>query len=291
MASTIYNLVKNWLKENKQPPKFPLACIYDLTNMFSTLQYFASDKILMRMREITSLLEITRDTHDLDWSKCSFPSKFVHKKTKDPLFFTIPLFPRGETTYLSRTDVVDISFSLNKIADILQEAGCKYIVYDVPNIDVKQVDSSIIPPILNSNYLILVLDCTKNDYHELATEIEEIISYVEILNKIANAKLSVNAVILNNFNEKAKSENWVQNLEVNYNVSVIGEIREDSKFTTVSGQYGIATEESHIKEMKSAVDFEKITTGLEEIFQSKETFRYILQKQWDEFEDRIYSII
>ncbi|UCE14614.1 MAG: hypothetical protein JSV04_05390, partial [Candidatus Heimdallarchaeota archaeon] len=82
MASISYEIVKNWIKKDQEMLfDFPIACIFDFSNMYSTLLFFASDKILMRMGELTSLIEEMRSSTEPDWSKCSFPSKFVHKDT------------------------------------------------------------------------------------------------------------------------------------------------------------------------------------------------------------------
>ncbi|UCG01309.1 MAG: hypothetical protein JSW11_17035, partial [Candidatus Heimdallarchaeota archaeon] len=175
MASISYEIVKNWIKEKHEKQyDFPIACIFDFSNMYSTLLFFASDKILMRMGELTSLIEEMRSSTEPDWSKCSFPSKFVHKDTNEPLFFMIPLFPRGMTSFLSKTETLDLTKIFWDISLLLEKAGTHYIFFDLPVIEVRERKNAVIPALLNSNIIVGVVDCSKAKYEELSREIENL---------------------------------------------------------------------------------------------------------------------
>jgi hypothetical protein len=288
MASTIYNLVNTWISEKKEVPAFPVACIYDLSNMFSTLQFFASDKILMDMGELNSLVEIMEESITVDWSKCSFPSKFVYKDTTNPLFFMIPIFPRGQSIQMSKDDVVNLSKTLWNISETIGKEGCQYIVYDLPNIDSTRLNRPLVPPLINSNYIIAILDCSEDKYHELENELKTLKSAIETLSPLGSPGLFINAIILNQITEKVRTENWVKRVQEDHGITVIGTIREDPRLVSVSSKYEIAVEEKHIKETRSAPDFIEVAAKLDEIIKDKRSIRFFSSKQFDDLEERVY---
>jgi hypothetical protein len=289
MASLSYNLVNSWIKQSKKLPDFPVACIFDLSSMYYTLQYFATDKILMKLNEITSILDLMRDSNEVDWSKCSIPSKFVHKQTNNPIIFMIPVFPRGITNYLTKNETTELSSVLMKISGIIEMAGCNYIIYDLPGVDTMTDNYSLIPPLLNSNFVIGVVDCNKESYDILETEINILQSFINKMNMLALPSLAINALVFNQVTERVKSEKWIENIEKTYNIPVIGKIREDPQLIAISSQFEIPTEEKHNKKLKSYKDFTAAVKQLREQLNSTNQIRNVEKNQMDILEEKIYT--
>ncbi|MHA2202360.1 MAG: hypothetical protein ACW991_01605 [Candidatus Hodarchaeales archaeon] len=289
MASISYEIVKNWIKEHQETQfDFPIACIFDFSNMYSTLLFFASDKILMRMGELTSLLEEMRSSTEPDWSKCSFPSKFVHKDTNEPLFFMIPLFPRGMSSFLSKTETLDLTKILMDISLILEKAGSNYIFFDLPMIEVRERNNSVIPALLNSNIIIGVVDCSKAKYEEISREIESLLAFVSDYNSIASPKLSLNGIIFNQVSEKVLSNKWLERVSNDFSLKLYGKIREDQQFITITSQYQIPTIDSLFRKMKCAKDFQSTAEEMIHDF-NVSNFREVTEYQHQYLKDRIYS--
>ena len=289
MASISYEIVKNRIKEDQEKQfDFPIACIFDFSNMYSTLLFFASDKILMRMGELTSLIEEMRSSTEPDWSKCSFPSKFVHKDTNEPLFFMIPLFPRGMTSFLTKTETLDLTKILWDISLLLEKAGTRYIFYDLPVIEVREKNNSIIPALLNSNIIVGVVDCSKEKYEELSKEIESLLVFLSDYNSIANPKLSLNGVIFNQVSEKVLSNKWLERIANDFSIKTYGKIREDLQFITITSQYQIPTIDSLFGKMKCAKDFQSTAEGMIRDF-TESIIREVTDNQYQYLKDRIYS--
>lgn len=291
MASICYNLVNRWVKEANRDPEFPVACIYDFSNMYSTLQYFATDKMLTRLNELTSIVDVMKSTKgiDFDWSLCTFPSKFAHKRTKDPLFFVVPIFPRGMTSDMTKDEIVELAKILNHIAESIANADCQYVIYDLPIIDTMSSNLTVIPALVNSNYIISVIDCQKPSYQALENELKSLIGFIEKTNRFTTPELKINGLILTHISEKVKTENWVENLEQTFHIPIIGKIREDSHFTSVSSKYEIPTEEKHVKKLKYFDDFNIATEELNKNLQTDSSLRKITGKQIEVLEKKIYS--
>ncbi|MHA2101684.1 MAG: hypothetical protein ACW99A_23800, partial [Candidatus Kariarchaeaceae archaeon] len=281
MASIAYNLVKNWVKESQTVPEFPVACIYDFSNMYSTIQYFATDKILTRMNELTSILDLMKDSvgAELDWSMCSFPSKFAHKKTNDPLFFMIPIFPRGITSNLEKSEIIELTKILNEISETIENATCQYIVYDLPSIDTMGDNLALIPALLVSNFIVAVVDCTKPNYNSVEDEIRSLTSFVDKTNKIASPKLAINGLVLTHISEKIKSEKWIEKIAESFNIPIIGTITADPHFSTISSKYEIPTEEKHEKKLKHVRDFYSTVRALNEQLNNDDNVRNVMNNQ------------
>lgn len=289
MASISYEIVKNRIKEDQEKRfDFPIACIFDFSNMYSTLLFFASDKILMRMGELTSLIEEMRSSTEPDWSKCSFPSKFVHKDTNEPLFFMIPLFPRGMTSFLSKTETLDLTKFFWDISLILENAGASYIFFDLPIIEVRERNNSIIPALLNSNSIVGVVDCSKAKYEELSREIESLLVFVSDYNSIANPKLALNGIVFNQVSEKVLSNKWLERVANDFSLKIYGKIREDQQFITITSQYQIPTIDSLFGKMKCAKDFQSTAEEMIRDF-NESNIREVTENQYQYLKDRIYS--
>lgn len=291
MASIAYNLVKNWVKESDTLPDFPVACIYDFSYMYTTIQYFATDKILTRMNELTSIIDLMKDSVgvELDWSMCSFPSKFAHKKTNDPLFFMIPIFPRGITTELKKSDIIELTKILHDISETVENAMCQYIVYDLPLIDTMGDNLALIPALLVSNYVIAVVDCSKANYEALENEIQSLNSFIERINRLAAPKLAINGLVLTHISEKVRSEKWIEKLAESLKIPIIGTITFDPYFSTVSSKYEIPTEEKHEKKLKHAKDFHSAVRALNNQLNTGDSVRYATTNQVKILEERIYT--
>ncbi|MFX1286737.1 MAG: hypothetical protein ACFFB5_24075 [Promethearchaeota archaeon] len=290
MASISYEIVKKWIKEEQEkPPDFPVACIFDFSNMYSTLLFFASDKILMRMGEMTSLIEEMKSSTKPDWSKCSFPSKFVHKSTNEPLFFMIPLFPRGMTSSLSKTETFELTKIIWEISQTIEKAGASYIFFDLPVIESIERNYLIIPALLNSNIIIGVVDCKKTKYQEISKEIENLLSFVSEYNMIATPKLALNGVIFNQISEKVLSSKWLERVTEEFSLKVYGKISEDKQFFKVTSQYQIPTIDSLFSEMKCARDFQSTAEVIVDDLKESDTIRQVTESQQEYLKDRIYS--
>ncbi|UCE13888.1 MAG: hypothetical protein JSV04_01620, partial [Candidatus Heimdallarchaeota archaeon] len=258
------------------------------SNMYSTLLFFASDKILMRMGELTSLIEEMRSSTEPDWSRCSFPSKFVHKDTNEPLFFMIPLFPRGMTSFLSKTETLDLTKILWDISLLLKKAGTHYIFFDLPIIQVRERKNSVIPALLNSNTIIGVVDCNKAKYEELSREIQSLIAFVSDHNSIAHPKLSLNGIIFNQVSEKVLSSKWLERVTNDFSLKIYGKISADQQFISITSQYQIPTTDTYFGKMKCSRDF--ASTAEEIIRDFKDSnLREVSENQYQYLKDRIYS--
>ena len=292
LASLAYNLVNNWVKEASKDPDFPVACIYDFSNMYSTIQYFATDKMLTRLNELTSILEIMRNTKgvNFDWSICTFPSKFAHKKTQNPLFFLVPIFPRGMTSDLKKADIIELTKILNHIAEAISQSNCQFVLYDLPIIDTMGDNLALIPALVNSNTIISIIDCKKPNFQAVENELKALLTYVEKMSFLTSPSLSINGIILTNINEKVKSENWIEKIQQNYTIPIIGQIREDSYFNTVSSKYEIPTEETHVNKLKFYNDFTLTTNSLQNSLSIESSIRKIRGNQAELLEDKIYSL-
>lgn len=289
MASISYEIVKNWIKEDQEKRfDFPVACIFDFSNMYSTLLFFASDKILMRMGELTSLIEEMRSSTEPDWSKCSFPSKFVHKDTNEPLFFMIPLFPRGMTSFLSKTETLDLTKFFWDISLILEKEGTRYIFFDLPVIELRERNNSFIPALLNSNIIVGVVDCSKAKYEELSREVETLLAFVTDYNSIAEPNLTFNGIIFNQVSERILMNKWLERVANEYSVKVYGKIREDQHFITITSQYQIPTVDSLFMDMKCAKDFQSTAEEMIRDFEDS-NIREVTENHYEYLKDRIYS--
>lgn len=292
MASICYNLVNNWVKEQQKDPDFPVACIYDFSNMYSTLQYFATDKMLTRLNELTSIVDVMKNTKgvNFDWSLCTFPSKFAHRKTKNPLFFVVPIFPRGITSDLRKDEIIELTKLLDHIAEAISSANCQFVLYDLPLIDTMSSNLAVLPALVNSNYVICVIDCKKPSYQAFENEWNSLNSFIEKTSQLTSPGLIVNGIILTNINEKVKSEKWIEKLGQSSAVPIIGQIREDPYFITVSSKYEIPTEEQHASKLKYYNDFKMTTDALKNNLKVDSSIRKIKGNQADLLEKRIYSI-
>jgi hypothetical protein len=292
MASISYEMVKRQLKDHKEkPPDFPIACIFDFSNMYSTLHYYASDKILMRMKELTSLLEILRSSSiELDWSRCSIPSKFVHKDTKEPLFLIIPLFTRGITSFISKTETLELSKAIWEISQLIEKAGSSYIFFDLPEIDIMERDNSVIPALLNSNIVIGVVDCNKSTYAELTREIEIMQSLLSGLELVANPPLSLGGIILNQVTERALIGNWAEKVAEEYFLNIYGKIGEDPQFNKIIIKKEIPTIETHIRKLRCAKDLKSTAESINKALSETSLIRNVTEKQQNYLKERIFSL-
>ena len=291
MASICYNLVNTWVKEVETDPDFPVACIYDFSNMYSTLQYFATDKMLTRLNELTSIVEVMKNTKgvNFDWSLCTFPSKFAHKKTKEPLFFVVPIFPRGMTSDLRKDDIIELTKILKHIAEAISKAKCQFVIYDLPIIDTMGSNLAVLPALVNSNYIVGVIDCRKPNYHALENELHALTLFIEKTSSLTTPGLAINGLILANIDERAKSEKWIEKFEKECIIPVIGQIREDSYFTTVSSKYEIPMEEKHASKLKFYTDFTSVTNVLKNNLNMESSIRKLQGNQAEILEEKIYS--
>ena len=291
MAVMSYEIVKKWVKESNKPiPDFPLACVFDFSNMYSTLQFFASDKILMRMGELTSLVEEMTSSPTLDWSKCSFPSKFVHKETKDPLFFMIPVFPRGVTSSLSKSESLELTKNIWDISQSIKKAGTQYIFFDLPLIEVREKRFYEISALLNSNLIFGVIDTDKPDIDKIIAEIQTLESFLRDYNILAESGLSLSGLIFNKISEKVLSEKWLDQIMENFPYPIVGMIREDHEFTKVVSRYEIPTVESMIEEMKCANDLQAAAEMTLQVSNDSSLSRGIPSIKYQSLEEKIFKM-
>lgn len=274
ILSTIsYELVKQRIasKEIKKL-EFPLACVFDFSNMYSTLQYFASDKILMRMKEIISLIEVIRATEgrdQIDWSRCSFPSKYVHKESKTPLFFAMPVLPRGMTDEISRQEIVSLIKTTMKISKGIADQDSQFLIFDLPVLDTVNLNLVSIAPLLLSNLIIQVVDCDKINYEAVAKEIRSIKKVFSRYDPISKPRLEVSGLILTKVTEKALAENWSEKLQEEFSIPVLGVIKEDPQFNAIASHYQIPLTDENIKKIKSPIDFQNVIDSIDEEFINK----------------------
>lgn len=290
MATIGYELVKRWVKDQEQEiPDFPLACVFDFSSMYSTIQFFATDKILMRMGELTSLIEEIRTSQALDWSKCSFPSKFAHKDTNDPLFFMIPVFERAVTSGLSKSETLELTRQINLISQTIEEAGTKYIFFDLPLIEPRQKKYFEIAALLNSNLILGIIDLNKLNVTEVITEIQNLESFLREYSIFSQQELSLSGLVFNKVSEKTLSENWVNQIMESFSYPVVGMVRDDPEFTKIIPQYEIPTIDTLIFKMKCAQDFEPITEMIVQMAQDPNTGLLINKKAFKFLESKIFS--
>ena len=148
--------------------------------MYTTIQFFASDKILMRMGELTSITEEMKESQTaLDWSKCSFPSKFAHKTTNEPLFFMIPVFERGMTSEVSKSDTLELTRHICEISESIEKAGTQYMFFDLPLIEARQKRFFEIAALLNSNMVIGIVDLNKVNVEKVISEIKTLEDFLQ----------------------------------------------------------------------------------------------------------------
>jgi hypothetical protein len=291
MASISYEIVKEKIKDSITSPDFPIACIFDFSNMYSTLLYYASDKILMRMRELTSLVEILKSSSgETDWSRCSIPSKFVHTDTKEPLFFIIPLFPRGITSYLSKTETIDLTNIIWEISRMIEKAGTSYMFFDLPGIDLMRRDNSTISALLISNIVIGVIDCNKSNYFELTREIDNMHSLLSSLESIAQPPLTLSGIILNQVSEKALSEYWAERIATDYSLTIFGKIFEDQLFNKLISQNEIPTIEAYVRNLKCAEDLQSTAEMIINELNTQSLTRDVTEEQLQYLKERIYTL-
>ncbi|MFW9780195.1 MAG: hypothetical protein ACFFE8_15205 [Candidatus Heimdallarchaeota archaeon] len=292
-ASIGYEMIKYTIKEKEDArPDFPIACIFDFSSMYSTLQFFASDKILMRMGELTSLTEEMSASSEPDWSKCSFPSKFAHKDTKSPLFFIIPLFPRGTTTMLTKSDVVGLNKLIWEISKLIEKEGCQYLLYDLPPLEVTQrvQSNSFIPALLNSNLVIGVIDCNKPKYTEVAQEIRTLQDFLPKLDVVARPGLKLNGLILNQVSEKVLYDRWFDQIEEEYAIPILGKISEDPQFSKISSQFQLPTIDSLFNQMKCAKDFQSAAEAIIHALDESANIREVNERQQQYLESNIINL-
>ncbi|MFW9856369.1 MAG: hypothetical protein ACFFFG_15055 [Candidatus Thorarchaeota archaeon] len=292
-ASIAYEMIKYWIKnEEDAQPDFPIACVFDFSSMYSTLEFFASDKILMRMGELTSLTEEMSASGEPDWSKCSFPSKFAHKDTKSPLFFIIPLFPRGTTTLLTKSDVVGLNRLIWEISRLIEKEGCRYLLYDLPPLEVtmKVQSNSFIPALLNSNLVIGVIDCNKPKYAEVAQEIRTLQGFLPKLDVVANPGLKLNGLILNQVSEKILYDQWFDQIEDEFSIPILGKISEDPQFSKIASQFQLPTIDSLFNQMKCAKDFQSAAETIIHTLNEPANIREVNEKQQQYLESNIINL-
>ncbi|MHA1946449.1 MAG: hypothetical protein ACXAC6_00700 [Candidatus Hodarchaeales archaeon] len=290
MATVMYEVIKKYLKEKEEfIPKFPLACIFDFSSMYSTIQFFATDKILMRMGELTSLVEQMKSTSVLDWSKCSFPSKFVHKKSNEPLFFTIPIFSRGVTDTLSKAEALELAKHFLQISVTLQKAGSQYIFFDLSPIEQRQENFIELAALINSNLIIGIVDLNKNNFDEVIKEIKALETSLRHYDIFAQPGFTLNGLIFNKITEQALSEKWIEKVMANFSYPILGMIREDRELSKVIREFEIPTIDELFHKIKSAKDFQATAEMLIQVASDPSALRTVSEKQHKYIEDRIYT--
>ena len=290
MATVMYEVIKKYLKNNDELiPKFPLACIFDFSSMYSTIQFFATDKILMRMGELTSLVEQMKSSQVLDWSKCSFPSKFAHKKSNEPLFFTIPIFSRGVTDTLSKTEILELARHLWEISLTLQKAGSRYIFFDLAPIESRQQNIIELAALINSNLIIGIVDMNKNSFEEVIKEIKILEETLKHYDLFAQPGFTLNGLIFNKISEQSLSEKWIDKVMVNFSYPILGMIREDQELSKVIREYEIPTVDSLFHKMKSAKDFQATAEMLIQVSSDPSALRTVTEDQYKYLEGKIFS--
>ncbi|MHA1975363.1 MAG: hypothetical protein ACW98F_02025 [Candidatus Hodarchaeales archaeon] len=290
MATLSYELVKRWIKDQPEKiPDFPLACIFDFSNMYSTIQFFASDKILMRMGELTSITEEMKESQTLDWSKCSFPSKFAHKDTNEPLFFMIPMFERGTTSTVSKSDTLELTRHIGEIAESIEKAGSEYMFFDLPLIEARQQRYFEIAALLNSNMTIGIVDLNKVNVDKVISEIQTLETFLKDYSMFAEPGLRLNGLIFNKISEKTLSEKWIDQAMESFSYPVLGMIREDPEFNKIIPRFELPTADEHFHRMKSAKDFQSATEMISQIISDSTSLRKVTGKQFKSLEHKIFS--
>ena len=290
MATVMYEVIKKYLKDKEELiPKFPLACIFDFSSMYFTIQFFATDKILMRMGELTSLVEQMKSSQILDWSKCSFPSKFVHKKSNEPLFFTIPIFSRGVTETLSKTETLELARHLWEISLTLEKAGSQYIFFDLAPIEPRQHNIIELAALINSNLIIGIVDMNKNNFEEVIKEIKILETTLEHYDLFTQTGFTLNGLIFNKITEQSLSEKWIDKVMVNFSYPILGMIREDQELSKVIREFEIPTIDSLFHKMKSAKDFQATAEMLVQIASDASALRTVTEDQYKHLENKIYN--
>ncbi|MHA1969846.1 MAG: hypothetical protein ACW964_18880 [Candidatus Hodarchaeales archaeon] len=273
-----------------QSPDFPLACILDFSNMYSTIQFFATDKILMRMGELTSLTEEMKSLHGLDWSKCSFPSKFVHKETNEPLFFMIPVFERGVTSGLTKTGTLELTRNIWEISQTIEKAGTEYIFFDLPLIEARQQRFFELAALANSNLILGIVDTNKIDYNEMISEIRTLEIFLKDNSRFIEPGFTLNGLIFNKVSERVLSDKWIDKAMANYSYPMLGMIREDPEFTKIIPHYGIPTTDTMVHKMKCAKDFQSAAEMIIQITTHLSSLRDVNSGQHQYMENRIFSV-
>ena len=290
MATVMYEVIKKYLKDKEELiPKFPLACIFDFSSMYFTIQFFATDKILMRMGELTSLVEQMKSSQILDWSKCSFPSKFAHKKSNEPLFFTIPIFSRGVTETLSKTETLELARHLWEISLTLEKAGSQYIFFDLAPIEPRQQNIIELAALINSNLIIGIVDMNKNNFEEVIKEIKILETTLEHYDLFTQTGFTLNGLIFNKITEQSLSEKWIDKVMVNFSYPILGMIREDQELSKVIREFEIPTIDSLFHKMKSAKDFQATAEMLVQVASDASALRTVNEDQYKYLEDKIYN--
>ncbi|MHA2155742.1 MAG: hypothetical protein ACXABU_10430 [Candidatus Hodarchaeales archaeon] len=290
MSTLGYELVKRWMKDQPEKiPNFPLACIFDFSNMYTTIQFFATDKILMRMGELTSITEEMKESQTLDWSKCSFPSKFAHKDTNEPLFFMLPVFERGMTSFVSKSDTLELTRHICEIAESIEKAGTKYVFFDLPLIEARQQRFFEIAALLNSNLILGIVDLNKVSVDKVISEIQTLEEFLKNYSMFAEPGLSLNGLVFNKISEKTLSEKWVEQVMESFSYPVLGMIREDPEFTKIIPHYELPTVDSQFHKMKCAKDFQSATEMILQIISDSTSLRAVTGEQVQNLENKIFS--
>jgi hypothetical protein len=291
MATISYELVKRWMKDNPQNiPDFPLACVFDFSYMYSTIQFFATDKILMRMGELTSLTEEMKSSHEFDWSKCSFPSKFAHKDTNEPLFFMIPIFERAVSSSLSKSDTLELTRHIWDISQAIEKAGTQFIFFDLPLIEARQQRYFEIAALLNSNLILGVVDANKANFTELNSEIQTLEKFLNDYSVFTETPLSLNGLVMNKVTDKVLSAKWIDEVMKSYSYPILGMVREDSEFTKGIPKYEIPTADENVFKMKCAKDFQAAAEMVIQISSDPSSLRSVTSGQQQVLEERIFRV-
>ena len=289
MATLSYELIKKYLKDNPSiEPDFPIASVFDFSIMYSTIQFFATDKILMRLGELTALSEL-KTSESPDWSKCCFPSKFAHKKTSEPLFFMIPVFERAVSVSLSKSETLDLAQNIWKITQTIEKAGTKFIFYDLPLIEPKMKKYFELAALLNSNLIIGIIDTNKVKMDQIDHEIHALENFLIDYNAYAKPSLSISGLVFNKITEKVLSEKWINLVMQNYSYPILGMIRDDPEFNKMTTQYEIPTVDAHIARIKSAKDFSATAEMISQLANNTEVFREVSSEQQQFLEEKIFS--
>lgn len=293
MATVSYELVKSRIKEKLvEIPDFPLACVFDFSNMYSTLQYFATDKILMRMGELTSLTqEMKVSSHDLDWSKCSLPSKFVHKDTDEPLFFLMQVFERGVSSFLSKSEILDLARHIWEITQIIEKAGSEYIFFDLPLIQPRERNLYELAALLNSNLILGVIDVDKVNFDHMIQEIRVLERFLQDYSAYAVPPLVLSGLIFNKISDKVLSEKWIDQVMQNFpSYPIVGMIREDPEFIKIIAKYQIPTVDELFHKMRCAKEFQATAEMITQVAQDPQKVRLVSHNQHEYLEKRIFSL-
>jgi len=288
MATLSYELVKKYLKDHPiLEPDFPIASVFDFSMMYSTIQFFATDKILMRLGELTALSEL-KTSENPDWSKCCFPSKFAHKKTTEPLFFMIPVFERAVSVTLSKSETLELAQNIWKITQTIEKAGTKFIFYDLPLIEPKIKKYFELAALLNSNLIIGIIDVNKAKIDQINDEIHALENFLIDYNAYAKPAISISGLVFNKITDKVLSERWINQVMQNYSYPILGMIRDDPEFNKIAIQYDIPTLDTYPR-VKSAKDFQATTEMISQLANNIEIFREVSSEQQRYLEEKIFS--